>query len=116
MFRRDTAEGGVDAFKHIKKLIRRGDLIGARGSPGRSKMGELSLFASHMELLAPCLHMLPKSFQGLSDVETRFRQRYLDLILNSGARQVHHPTAASLNDPLAGWLAHPTRCSCLPGV
>ena len=95
MFRRDTAEGGVDAFKHIKKLIRRGDLIGARGSPGRSKMGELSLFASHMELLAPCLHMLPKSFQGLSDVETRFRQRYLDLILNSGARQVHH-----------AWLPH----------
>jgi lysyl-tRNA synthetase class 2 len=66
-------------FDKINSLIRRGDHIGVVGNPGRSKTGELSVFATKLVLLTPCLHMMPKV---LSDQETRYRQRYLDLMLN----------------------------------
>ncbi|GFY43690.1 lysine--tRNA ligase [Trichonephila inaurata madagascariensis] len=49
-------------------------------------MGELSIIPTHIEILAPCLHMLPHLHYGLKDKETRFRQRYLDLILNEFSR------------------------------
>lgn len=76
-----------EEFFKINNKIRRGDIIGCRGSPGKTKKGELSLMPAHMELLAPCLHMLPHLHFGLKDKETRFRQRYLDLILNEYVRQ-----------------------------
>lgn len=50
--------------------------------PGKTKKGELSIIPSNLTLLAPCLHMLPHLHFGLKDKETRFRQRYLDLIMN----------------------------------
>ena len=46
-----------------------------RGFPGRTQTGELSLFATHVQLLSPCLHILPPETSGLKDVETRYRQR-----------------------------------------
>jgi hypothetical protein len=55
------------------------------GIPGSTKRGELSLFATTLELLRPCLRMLPK--RCLKDTETRFRQRYLDLIMNPDVRK-----------------------------
>jgi lysyl-tRNA synthetase class 2 len=66
-------------FDKINPLIRRGDHIGVVGNPGRSKTGELSVFATKLVLLTPCLHMMPKV---LTDQETRYRQRYLDLMIN----------------------------------
>ncbi|XP_014247910.1 lysine--tRNA ligase isoform X2 [Cimex lectularius] len=67
--------------------IRRGDIIGCVGNPGKTKKGELSLMPKTLTLLSPCLHMLPHLHFGLKDKETRFRQRYLDLILNDKVRQ-----------------------------
>lgn len=75
----------VEAFKLQHVNIRRGDIIGIEGFPGKTKAGELSIFATNTLLLAPCLRMLPSSKHGhmLTDKETRYRQRYLDLILRS---------------------------------
>uniref|UniRef100_A0AAY4B8K3 Lysine--tRNA ligase n=1 Tax=Denticeps clupeoides TaxID=299321 RepID=A0AAY4B8K3_9TELE len=74
-------------FVHINNKLRRGDIIGVRGNPGKTKKGELSIIPMEMTLLSPCLHMLPHLHFGLKDKETRFRQRYLDLILNDFVRQ-----------------------------
>ncbi|KAF2073427.1 hypothetical protein CYY_005275 [Polysphondylium violaceum] len=76
-----------EAFVKINGLLRRGDIIGATGNAGRSKTGELSLFATEIVLLSPCLHMLPKATSGLTDPETRFRQRYLDMIVNENVKK-----------------------------
>ncbi|KAJ0056241.1 hypothetical protein NL108_004526, partial [Boleophthalmus pectinirostris] len=74
-------------FVAINNKLRRGDIIGVRGNPGKTKKGELSIVPIEMTLLSPCLHMLPHLHFGLKDKETRFRQRYLDLILNDYVRQ-----------------------------
>lgn len=76
----------------IHDLIRRGDVIGIRGYPGRTEPkkggeGELSVFCKELVLLTPSLHMLPTHQSGFKDVETRFRQRYLDLIMNDSTRE-----------------------------
>ncbi|KAK1934391.1 lysyl-tRNA synthetase [Babesia divergens] len=69
----------IGDFMELYDTIKRGDVVGIVGFPGRSKRGELSIFPREMQLLTPCLHMLPDK-AGLKDIETRFRQRYLDLI------------------------------------
>ncbi|VVC26733.1 Nucleic acid-binding, OB-fold,Lysine-tRNA ligase, class II,Aminoacyl-tRNA synthetase, class II [Cinara cedri] len=66
--------------------VRRGDIIGVTGNPGKTKKGELSIFPKNIKLLTPCLHMLPHLHYGLKDKETRYRQRYLDLIINEYVR------------------------------
>ena len=79
-------EGGSEAFQEIYNAVRRGDIIGIKGFPGRSKRGELSIFPASIKILSPCLHMLPKPFVGLTNPETRYRKRYLDLIMNPNVR------------------------------
>ena len=74
-------------FEKCHAATRRGDIVGIRGHPGKSKKGELSIFPCHMEVLTPCLHMLP-GFSGLKDQETRYRKRYLDLIMNPEVRDI----------------------------
>ena len=81
------------AFDTFKSSVRRGDIAGFTGVPGRSKRGELSLFPTTAVLLSPCLHMLPSGFTGLSNVEVRYRQRYLDLILNDSTRRTFQTRA-----------------------
>lgn len=73
-----------DAFNKINDLLRRGDIVGVTGFPTRTKTGELSIVPHTLQLLSPCLHMLPK--HNLKDQETRYRQRYLDLIMNENVR------------------------------
>ncbi|CAB3250172.1 unnamed protein product [Arctia plantaginis] len=73
--------------------LRRGDIIGCIGHPGKTKKGELSIVPKTIKLLSPCLHMLPHLHFGLKDKETRFRKRYLDLILNDRVRQIFHTRA-----------------------
>ncbi|XP_050670073.1 lysine--tRNA ligase isoform X2 [Leptidea sinapis] len=73
--------------------LRRGDIIGCVGHPGKTKKGELSLVPKTIKLLSPCLHMLPHLHFGLKDKETRFRKRYLDLILNDKVRQIFYTRA-----------------------
>ena len=81
-------EGGEEAFREIHSLLKRGDIMGVQGYPGKSKKGELSIFPTSITLLSPCFHMLPKSHTGLKNQEVRYRQRYLDLILNNETRRV----------------------------
>ena len=81
-------EGGEDAFFRDTGKIRRGDIVGVEGHPGKTKKGELSVMPVKITLLSPCLHMLPHLHYGIKDKETRYRQRYLDLIINSEIRFV----------------------------
>lgn len=84
---------GGDSFEAQHENLRRGDIIGIVGFPGRSSPknradGELSIFATEVVLLAPCLHAIPSEHFGLQDKEQRYRQRYLDLIMNDKSRNV----------------------------
>lgn len=82
-----------DKYEKDTDKLRRGDIIGCVGHPGKTKKGELSIIPKSIKLLSPCLHMLPHLHFGLKDKETRFRKRYLDLILNDKVRQTFHTRA-----------------------
>ena len=84
----EASATGYD-FQKIHAATRRGDVVGVKGKPGKTKRGELSLFPTHFEILTPCLKMLP-GFSGLKDVETRFRMRFLDLIMNNEVRDTFY--------------------------
>ena len=78
---------GTKTFKDIHESINRGDIIGVVGNPGKttSKLneeGDLTIRANDIIVLSYCMHMIPTPEFGLKDPETRFRQRYLDLIVN----------------------------------
>src|SRR3954451_24378593 len=70
------------------KLLDFGDFIGAEGHLFRTKTNELTIWASKLEFLAKCFIPLPEKWHGLQDVEIRYRQRYLDLIVNPDSRKV----------------------------
>ncbi|XP_076232745.1 lysyl-tRNA synthetase isoform X2 [Calliopsis andreniformis] len=90
-----NARNFVNEEKFVTDIskVRRGDIIGITGNPGKTKKGEFSIMAHNITLLSPCLHMLPNLYFGLKDKETRFRQRYLDLILNDKVRKTFHVRA-----------------------
>ena len=86
MCQAQEASGSVP-FEDQHEQIRRGDLIGVIGYPGRTAPrnrpeGELSIFAKEVILLTPCLHQIPSEHYGFKDQEQRYRQRELDLIMN----------------------------------
>ena len=68
------------SFAAVMNAIKRGDIIGVRGTAGTSNTGEFSLVGTGVRLLSPCFHMLPDDWFGLQNIEQRFRQRYLDFI------------------------------------
>jgi lysyl-tRNA synthetase class 2 len=72
----------------LSKLLDVGDRIGVAGHLFRTKTNELSVWASRLDLLAKCFVPLPEKWHGLQDVETRYRQRYVDLIVNPDVRRV----------------------------
>jgi lysyl-tRNA synthetase class 2 len=72
----------------IYKLLDFGDFVGVEGQLFRTRTNELTIKASSLEFLAKCFIPLPEKWHGLSDVETRYRQRYLDLIVNPDSRRV----------------------------
>jgi lysyl-tRNA synthetase class 2 len=72
----------------IFKLLDFGDWIGVEGRLFRTKTNELTIWASRLHFLAKCLLPLPEKWHGLTDVEIRYRQRYLDLIVNPDSRRV----------------------------
>ncbi len=76
---------GLEKFKDLK-LLDIGDIIGCQGSVRRTPRGELSLKVNEITLLTKSLKALPEKFHGLTDVETRYRQRYVDLIMNEKVR------------------------------
>ncbi|KAK1644857.1 hypothetical protein QYE76_062662 [Lolium multiflorum] len=113
------SEVGEIEFSEYHSVVKRGDVVGVIGYPGRSSRGELSIFVTDLKLLSPCLHMLPNQRTGrctsvvgktrraraaadcwvpgigrnteayvLKDQETRYRQRYLDLMVNHQVRHI----------------------------
>ncbi len=76
---------GEQAFK-LFSMLDVGDIVGVSGSVFRTRKGETSVWARSIELLTKCLRPLPEKWHGLKDVEVRYRQRYLDLIVNPGVR------------------------------
>src|SRR5437773_9878989 len=70
------------------KLLDFGDWVGVEGHLFRTKTNELTIWASRVHFLAKCLTPLPEKWHGLTDVEIRYRQRYLDLIVNPDSRRV----------------------------
>ncbi len=72
---------GEENYKEFKKLDV-GDVIGIKGEVFKTKTGEMSIHASHVTLLSKSLQILPEKFHGLTNTDTRYRQRYVDLIMN----------------------------------
>ncbi len=72
----------------IFKLLDLGDWVGVEGRLFRTKTKEFTIWASKLEFLAKCLLPLPEKWHGLTDIEARYRQRYLDLVVNPDARRV----------------------------
>ena len=77
----------VGAFNHLKKLSDAGDILGVKGSLKRTEKGELSVYVSEYAILTKSLLPLPDKWHGLTDTEKRYRQRYVDLIVNPQVRQ-----------------------------
>ncbi len=77
---------GVDVYQEFKKFDI-GDIVGVRGFVFRTKMGEISVHVTEVVLLSKSLLPLPEKFHGLKDQETRYRQRYVDLIVNPEVRR-----------------------------
>lgn len=78
---------GVTVMERLD-LLDLGDIIGVEGTIRRTKRGELSVAAGDWTFLSKCLNPLPEKWHGLADVELRYRQRYLDLIVNPETRDV----------------------------
>ncbi len=81
------SEVGAEAFDEFKQLDI-GDILGATGRIIRTRTGELSVYATSFELLTKSLRPLPEKWHGLTDREARYRQRYVDLIVNPDSRDV----------------------------
>lgn len=77
---------GEDAYKDFKRLDI-GDLIGVRGTVFRTKTGETTIHATEVQLHAKSLQPLPEKYHGLTDTDARYRQRYLDLVMNPDVRE-----------------------------
>lgn len=76
----------------------RGDIIGVTGTVIRTKRGQLSVAPSHLALLSKAVRPLPEKFHGLSDKEMRYRQRYVDLIVNDDVRETFRKRSAIVSE------------------
>lgn len=101
----DVGETAYDTFKHLYDI---GDIIGIKGYTFRTKMGEISVHAKEMTLLAKALRPIPVAkeeevngqkivYDAFSDKEQRYRQRYVDLIVNPEVREVFRKRAKIIN-------------------
>ena len=77
---------GEDAYTSMKKYLDIGDIVGVEGEVFRTRRGEVSIHASAFQILSKSLLPLPEKFHGLKDTDLRYRQRYLDLIVNPEVR------------------------------
>jgi lysyl-tRNA synthetase, class II len=96
-----VGEAGYEAFKHYDL----GDILGARGTLFKTKTGELSVKVTELRLLVKSLRPLPEKFHGLADQEQRYRQRYVDLIMNEETRsafQVRGRIVQAMRDFMTG--------------
>src|SRR5579864_2018420 len=110
------ASGKIQVFSHkdflspdalaLLRLFDIGDLIGAEGRIRRTPRGELTINATALTLLAKALRPLPEKYHGLADIELRYRQRYLDLIMNPQSRETLRRRSRIIADMRAYLLAH----------
>ncbi|SKC04306.1 lysyl-tRNA synthetase, class II [Lachnospiraceae bacterium] len=77
---------GDDDYQDFKKLMDVGDIIGVEGTAFRTKTGEISISATKITILSKALAPLPEKFHGLTDTDVRYRERYLDLIMNEDVK------------------------------
>lgn len=78
---------GDEQFELFNQFIERGDIIGVTGHVFRTKLGEITIWVDSFSLLCKAVCSLPEKFHGLTDVEKRYRQRYVDLIVNEESKQ-----------------------------
>ncbi len=88
-----VGEAAHDAFKHFDM----GDILGAEGTLFKTKTGELSVKVTTLRLLTKSLRPLPDKFHGLADQETKYRQRYVDLIMNDETRRTFKARTAAMS-------------------
>ncbi len=91
------SSGKIQVFSHKDSMVEAelaklesfdiGDIVGAKGTVRRTPRGELSVRAASVEMLSKSLLPLPEKYHGLTDIETRYRQRYVDLIMNEDSRR-----------------------------
>ncbi|HEU0218154.1 MAG TPA: lysine--tRNA ligase [Stellaceae bacterium] len=108
------ASGKIQVFSHkdylstdglaTLKLLDIGDVIGVEGQVRRTPRGELTVNAAAITMLAKALRPLPEKFHGLSDIELRYRQRYVDLIMNPQSRETLRRRSRVVAE-MRGWLA-----------
>jgi len=79
---------GEDSFNNIFKRLDIGDILGVNGESFKTRTGEMTINAKEITLLAKGLRPLPEKWHGLKDIEIRYRQRYVDLIVNEDVRKV----------------------------
>mmetsp|Transcript_15854 Transcript_15854/g.17898 ORF Transcript_15854/g.17898 Transcript_15854/m.17898 type:complete len:608 (+) Transcript_15854:160-1983(+) len=89
-------EASEAAFYEIHNALRRGDIVGVVGFPGKAKSGELSIFPTEIRLLSPCMHMLPKAHSSLGQ-DVRYRKRHVDLLLTPKTREIFCTRAKVIN-------------------
>ena len=89
----EMGEADEQAFNHLKQLTDVGDIIGASGTIKRTDKGELSVKVKQYAMLTKSLLPLPDKFHGLTDVAKRYRQRYVDLIVNPEVRETFRKRA-----------------------
>ena len=92
-----------EAFAHLTSLVDAGDLIGVQGSLRRTDRGELSVKVKGWTMLCKSLQPLPDKWHGLADVEKRYRQRYLDLIVSPHTRETFRRRAVAVSS-MRRWL------------
>ena len=79
---------GEEQFDLFNQFIERGDIIGVTGHVFRTKLGEITIWVDTFTLLCKAVCSLPEKFHGLTDIEKRYRQRYVDLIVNEESRKI----------------------------
>ncbi len=93
----------TEAFAHLTSLVDAGDLIGVEGTLRRTDRGELSVKVRRWQMLSKSLQPLPDKWHGLADVEKRYRQRYLDLIVSPHTRETFRRRALAVST-MRRWL------------
>lgn len=95
-------EVGEEPYKAFKKMDI-GDIVGVKGSVFTTKMGEISIHVTSITLLAKSLQILPEKFHGLTDTDVRYRQRYVDLIMNEDSKKTFI-TRSRIISEIRRWL------------
>jgi lysyl-tRNA synthetase class 2 len=99
----DSMPEDPEAFAHITTLVDAGDWIGVQGTLRRTDRGELSVKVQGWQMLSKSLQPLPDKWHGLADVEKRYRQRYLDLIVSPATRETFRRRALAVS-AMRRWL------------